>query len=110
MLQRNIHIDFSKSSGKMKPILSLNSGPLATPSLACDLSESYRELGVGFVRTHGHPSDRVIDIHTVFRILTLMSVFHHPSILAPPTPTSAPSRTRVPPFSFASVKALSPMR
>ena len=66
MLQRNIHFDFSKSAGKMKPILSLNSGPLATASLGCDLSEKHREIGVSFVRTHGHPSDRVIDIHTVF--------------------------------------------
>lgn len=66
MLQRNIHLDFSKSAGKIKPVLSLNSGPLATPSLACDLTEKHRELGVAFVRTHGHPADRVIDVHTVF--------------------------------------------
>ncbi|MBR5449593.1 MAG: hypothetical protein IKV43_06345, partial [Clostridia bacterium] len=39
---------------------------LATASLGCDLSEKHREIGVSFVRTHGHPSDRVIDIHTVF--------------------------------------------
>ncbi len=66
MIQRYINIDFSKSAGKIKPILALNSGPLATASLSVDLTEKLRAAGISFIRTDSHPAERVVDMHTVF--------------------------------------------
>lgn len=66
MIQRVINVDFSKSAGKIKPLLALNSGPLATASLSVDLSETLREMGVSCIRTRSHPVGRVIDVHNLF--------------------------------------------
>ena len=66
MIQRSINVDFSRSAGKVKPILAINSGPLATASLSVDLSDTLRDIGVSCIRTEYHPGGRVIDIHTLF--------------------------------------------
>ncbi len=66
MIQRSINVDFSKPAGKVKPLLGLNSGPLATASLSLDLSDALRKMGVCCIRTHSHPADRVVDLHTLF--------------------------------------------
>ncbi len=66
MIQRYINIDFSRSAGRIKPVLALNSGPLATAALCVDLTERLTEAGISFIRTHSHPAERVVDIHTVF--------------------------------------------
>lgn len=66
MVQRNIIFDFSKSAGRMKPVGSMNSGTLAGANLSVDLSSEFSEMGVSFVRTHGHTPGRVIDVSTLF--------------------------------------------
>ena len=83
MLQRYINVDFSKSAGRIKPLLALNSGPLATASLSVDLSQILTAAGVAFIRTHGHPAERVVDIHTVFPDFNLDERFEQSYNFAP---------------------------
>ena len=83
MIQRNIVFDFSKSTGKLKPVTAVNGAPLITPSLDVDISDSFREMGVPFVRTHTHPTERVIDIHTVFPNPELCELFEGSFNFAP---------------------------
>lgn len=64
-----IHIDFSKSVGKVKPVHGVNSGP-RTKVFTYDATELFREAGLPFSRLHDteypYGSGEFVDIHCVF--------------------------------------------
>lgn len=84
---RNVTVDFSKKSGKMRPLNSLNSGPLFGIDMSLDYREEYRSLCVPFVRTdrveYPHGSDRYVDIHCLFPDFSLEERFEASYNFAP---------------------------
>ncbi len=65
--QWNVDVDFGQTSGAIKALHGANNGPLCFDGLI-DLSESYRELGLPWLRLHdcNWPADNVVDTHVVF--------------------------------------------
>ena len=52
MLNRVVTVDFSKKSGKIKPMNCINGGPRSGGfDLAYDVSEEFSAMGIPFVRT-----------------------------------------------------------
>lgn len=70
MVARTVSVDFSKKTGKIKPVSGVNSGPLFGADLSCDLTENYRELGIPAVRVADveppYGGGRLVDIRNVF--------------------------------------------
>ncbi len=70
MNKRFITFDFSKSQGKLKPINSINQGPLFSDGLEVDFSEEYRACAFSQVRVSdmGRPYglNQYIDVHCIF--------------------------------------------
>lgn len=66
MIQRNIFVDFARTSGKMKAVNCVNGGPLFYDNLEFSLVKEYREIRPPYVRTYGMHSERFVDIHAVF--------------------------------------------
>jgi hypothetical protein len=67
---RMFDIDFSRSNGRMKPLLhGAHHGPVCF-SGAFDFSEDYRELGLSHIRTHDCPCDvpETVDVHAIFPV------------------------------------------
>ena len=84
---RNVTVDFSKKSGKMRPLNCLNSGPAFGVDMSLDFSEEYRSLSVPFVRTDRvefpHGADRYVDIHCLFPDFSLDERFESSYNFAP---------------------------
>ena len=53
MIKRTISIDFSKKTGKTKPVNCLNNGPRFGIDLEHDFTEQYKEIAPPFVRISG---------------------------------------------------------
>ena len=70
MIQRNINIDFSRQTGKLKPINAANLGPRFDAKLSLDFSEEYSRMSIPLVRVHNaespYGSGRYIDLHNLF--------------------------------------------
>ena len=70
MIKRYVSVDFSKRTGKLKPILCANTGPCFGKDLEHSFIDEYKEMGISFVRTHNveHPygAGRYIDVHCIF--------------------------------------------
>ena len=70
MIKRTVSIDFSKKTGKIKPVNSLNNGPKFGIDLDCDFTEQYKEMAPPFVRVSSpeapYASARYLDIHCIF--------------------------------------------
>ena len=70
MIKRTISIDFSKKTGKTKPVNCLNNGPKFGIDLECDFTEQYKELAPPFVRISSpespYASSRYLDLHCIF--------------------------------------------
>lgn len=70
MVERTIRVDFSKKSGKIKPLNGLSLGPLFDTEAPADFTAEYRELGAPYVRTATSKMPRgaatYIDISRIF--------------------------------------------
>ena len=70
MIKRTVSIDFSRKTGKLKPVNCLNNGPRFGMDLQTDLTEQYREIAPAYVRVSGveapYASSRYLDIHCIF--------------------------------------------
>ena len=70
MIKRTVSIDFSRKTGKFKPVNSLNNGPRFGMDLEIDLTEQYKEMAPQLVRVSGveapYASSRYLDIHCIF--------------------------------------------
>lgn len=70
MIKRTVSIDFSRKTGKLKPVNCLNNGPRFGMDLQTDLTEQYREIASAYVRVSGveapYASSRYLDIHCIF--------------------------------------------
>lgn len=62
-----LHADFARPAGTIRPLHGINKGPLA-PGGIIDLTESFRALALPSVRVHDchWPNPDVVDIHAVF--------------------------------------------
>ncbi|HOW70788.1 MAG TPA: hypothetical protein PKY77_09325 [Phycisphaerae bacterium] len=61
-------IDFSRTSGRIRPLHGVNLGPLCYRGMV-DLSAHHREIGVPFTRLHDVVwlNAEAVDVHTIFR-------------------------------------------
>ena len=75
MIRRTVSIDFSKKTGKAKPINCLNNGPKFGIELEYDFTEQYKEMAPGYVRVSSpeapYASVRYLDIHCIFPDMNL---------------------------------------
>src|ERR1043166_3461235 len=62
-----VHVDFSRTNGTLRPLHGINRGPLVAGGMI-DLTESQRALQIPFTRLHDShwPNSDVVDIHAVF--------------------------------------------
>ena len=67
MIKRTVNIDFSRKTGKIKPVNCLNNGPLFGMDLDLDFTEQYNEIKPPFIRLsnieYPYTSSRFLDIH-----------------------------------------------
>ena len=71
MPNRVVTVDFSKKSGKIKPMNCINGGPRSGGfDLAYDVSEEFSSMGIPFVRTSlpagEYGLNQFINIHCIF--------------------------------------------
>ena len=70
MIQRTINIDFSRKTGKTKPVNCLNNGPRFGIDLEHDFTEQFKEMAPPFVRVSSpespYASSRYLDVHCIF--------------------------------------------
>lgn len=71
MNKRTVSVDFSKKTGKAKPLHALPSGAKqGGAGLSRDISREFSEIGVPFVRLHDveypYGSNQFVDIHCIF--------------------------------------------
>ena len=70
MIKRTVNIDFSRKTGKIKPVNCLNNGPLFGIDLDLDFTEQYNEIKPPFIRLsnieYPYTSSRFLDIHCIF--------------------------------------------
>lgn len=87
MIKRTISIDFSKKTGKTKPVNCLNNGPRFGIDLECDFSEQYKEMAPPFVRISSpespYASSRYLDVHCIFPDMELDERFEASYNFAP---------------------------
>ena len=87
MIKRTVNIDFSKKTGKLKPVNCLNNGPLFGIDLDFDFTDQYREMRPPFVRLSGieapYQSSRFLDIHCIFPDMNLDERFEASYNFAP---------------------------
>ena len=62
-----LEVDFSRSSGEIRPLQGMNGGPTAAGG-TIDLTDRHRELAIPITRLHDPhwPNPDVVDIHVVF--------------------------------------------
>ena len=87
MIKRTVNIDFSKKTGKLKPVNCLNNGPLFGIDLDVDFSEQYKAIRPELVRVSGveapYASSRYLDIHCIFPDMELDERFEASYNFAP---------------------------
>lgn len=87
MIQRTINIDFSKKTGKIKPVNCLNNGPRFGIDLERDFTEQYKEMVPPFVRVSSvespYASARYLDVHCIFPDMELDERFEASYNFAP---------------------------
>ncbi len=87
MITRSITVDFSKKTGKFKPINCLNNGPRFGYDLELDLTEKYKEMSPPYIRVSGveapYSSSRYLDIHCIFPDMALDERFQASYNFAP---------------------------
>lgn len=70
MIKRSVTIDFSRKTGKLKPVNCLNNGPRFGLELETDFTDQYKEMAPQLVRVSGveapYASSRYLDIHCIF--------------------------------------------
>ncbi len=70
MIKRIMTVDFSAKSGKMKPVSSVNVGPVTYAGLGADFTDEYKEMNIPAVRTHSstYPTGlgSIVDLHSLF--------------------------------------------
>ena len=75
MIKRSITVDFSKKTGKIKPVNGINNGPRFGMELERDLTDEYKEMACPIVRVSDveapYASSRYIDLHCVFPDMAL---------------------------------------
>ena len=87
MIKRTITIDFSKKTGKAKPVNCLNNGPRFGIDLERDFTEQYKEMAPPFVRVSSpelpYASSRYLDVHCIFPDMELDERFEASYNFAP---------------------------
>ena len=87
MIKRTISIDFSKKTGKTKPVNCLNNGPRFGIDLEHDFTEQYKEIAPPFVRISSpespYASSRYLDLHCIFPDMELDERFEASYNFAP---------------------------
>ncbi len=70
MIKRTVSIDFSRKTGRLKPVNCLNNGPRFGIDLDRDFTEQYKEMAPQLVRVSGieapYAPSRFLDIHCIF--------------------------------------------
>ena len=87
MIKRTVNVDFSKKTGKIKPVNGLNNGPLFGVDLSVDFSEEYKEMASPVIRVSDveapYAPSRFLDIHCVFPDMDLDERFEASYNFAP---------------------------
>ena len=87
MIRRTVSIDFSKKTGKAKPINCLNNGPKFGIELEYDFTEQYKEMAPPFIRISSpeapYSSSRYLDLHCIFPDMALDERFEASFNFAP---------------------------
>ena len=87
MIKRTVNIDFSKKTGKIKPVNCLNNGPLFGIDLDVDFREQYAEIKPPLIRVSNveapYSSSRFLDIHCIFPDMELDERFEASYNFAP---------------------------
>ena len=87
MIKRSINIDFSRKTGKIKPLTCLNNGPKFGMDLKYDFTEQYKEISPAFIRVSDiespYLSSRYLDIHCIFPDMDLDERFEASYNFAP---------------------------
>ena len=87
MIKRTVSIDFSRKTGKFKPVNCLNNGPRFGLELEYDFTEQYKEMAPAIVRVSGveapYSSSRYLDLHCIFPDMELDERFEASYNFAP---------------------------
>lgn len=87
MIKRTVSIDFSRKTGKIKPVNCLNNGPKFGIDLDLDFTDQYKEIAPQYVRISGieepYASSRYLDIHCIFPDMALDERFEASYNFAP---------------------------
>ena len=87
MIKRSINIDFSKKTGKIKPVNGLNNGPAFGIDLDIDFTDQYKEMSCPIIRVSGveypYASSRYLDLHCIFPDMELDERFEASYNFAP---------------------------
>ena len=75
MIKRSITVDFSKKTGKIKPVNGINNGPCFGMELETDCTNEYKEMACPIVRVADveapYASSRYLDLHCIFPDMSL---------------------------------------